>query len=1013
MANASVEIWGPTESAFDTTDAQELEREAQQLRTELADPLPENFDSDLEPTNYIENRDDNGAGGYVAVHQADDWNPIIYPSTTIRSPDSVGPPRLTTADDQQIILSAWDLDESRSNNQIDTSLPGATRTSEYELTVQSLSPTGEVTSETTRTAQPVATTTGGRVATLQGEREHYAVRTRLSPGVYRAYVGDSWESSESQSYYFTVGDPEDLAKAFERDLREQTGSLTERAQRIRDLVSQEGTIVRTTATTDANGEFTAEIDNSVVSASVTAYKAPDSQLSSIGTDPTNVSISDIRAMYELTDYNGSVVLSTTPTSATPPESNVTVETRRITAPSHTNQEVYQRLQDRLDELENETRVDEQAIIDETVTSIEEGRLQNMTDDLDGIIEGNDRLENRTDTLLDEFNTTRGNLSTLEKKALAQEQAIAELANNTDTLTSTVSGLEEGQTDTGAVDGLACDLGLESRCAEDDFTGLAEDRFETSDDWEISNVDAGPPETIHKQNDTDIQVRHEYTNIGENASNEDFEYALVKSEGRATIQEAFFAAPIDPNESQSLGVSLNTDANPINVDPGAYDFVILDADGDRIAGSTTQVEIVSETTGTEVELADDSPLGNAISGPDWDEEDLTVHVDYPGAGQNNSTVTQPLPDDEWEYDDGNVSVPSYDPQPFNLSIGGENVTVDPTNESELSFNIIGANGDEVIHEEVDVENPNFAGGPINIRSIRANTLRPGEDTVMGGEVRFSENAGYELTNITAYSPTGQTLSDARANVTGTNEFTVHPSESGTHLVELRFEDDEGNGHTESMRVHAGEDSYNLNPTLRGLPTDQTQPAALVGDGLEDGEITVEDQGSEVDVSVVVPADEHVPSEVHLRMREIVNTEDQDINIQLERETPTGTESLERRVGIVLHDTKLPSSAGLLSGGSTVYRSTGDTTEPIAAGLPGGEREDSNAGTRIRTFTGVDGSVTISQDSNAGRLERLDWWFDTNLGPSLSWVPTPFSAAGGIGGLAGLAGLVVGRRRGWFL
>ncbi|WP_276257149.1 hypothetical protein [Halomontanus rarus] len=308
VENATVLTHSITESALDENDARSLQRQAEDLRDELTNPLPESWDADYDLESHMED----ASGEYVLVHEADDWGGL---GTTWMLSSNIDSPQLQVDSDQQVVLSMWDPSDEDGwwDNQVDNSFPGSA--TDGTIVVEQWGPTGIV-DTTKHETEVIAETTGGRVT---GTNEHHGVRTDLPTGVYRAYP----EESPERGYTFIVGSESDLIRSFESDLRDEAGQLTDRAQEIRSMLDQE-TIVRKTATTNETGAFSVEVPSNAVAVDVKAMKADGTILEGVE-DP---SLENLRKA-QAGGYNGSFYLpSPEPTTVEPPAEDVDVTVYR-------------------------------------------------------------------------------------------------------------------------------------------------------------------------------------------------------------------------------------------------------------------------------------------------------------------------------------------------------------------------------------------------------------------------------------------------------------------------------------------------------------------------------------------------------------------------------------------------------------------------------------------------------------------------------------------------------------
>ncbi|NUC74955.1 PQQ-binding-like beta-propeller repeat protein [Haloterrigena sp. SYSU A558-1] len=306
--SATVTATGITEPALDPSDAKSLEEQANDLRDELTNPLPDSWD----PNYDLESHYKDANANYLLVHEAKDWG--LGTTTSVDS--NVDAPRLQLDSDQQVVLSMWDPTKNGDwiGNQVDNSFPG--KAVSGTIVIEQKGPTGETIDSMERETTTIATTTGGRIT---GENKHPGVRAHLSQGVYVAYP----EGARERGYTFVVGSPDELANSWESDLKTEAGKLTDRAKRIRSLVNS-NELVQATAKTNETGHFTLQLPSNTVSAEVNAMKVDGTTLDAIN-DP---SMQDLREAQS-GGYNGTFYLpAPTPTSTNPPTENLSVTVYR-------------------------------------------------------------------------------------------------------------------------------------------------------------------------------------------------------------------------------------------------------------------------------------------------------------------------------------------------------------------------------------------------------------------------------------------------------------------------------------------------------------------------------------------------------------------------------------------------------------------------------------------------------------------------------------------------------------
>lgn len=404
VENATVVGHGVAESALDPDAPESLEQQAEELRAELTDPTPpewDNFidenatpDGDRLDVNSFESSVD---GTYPLVHQEDDWGTGLSNAIT----DNVDTPRVTVESGETVVLSAWDPSEDGGfvdTSPVRSSHPGAP--TESTLVVEQISPTGEVTEE--RRLETTVTYTENRLG--WSDREWHAAKTSLPSGVYQVYP----EDNAAARYTFTVGEPDELWQSWEEDLRDRAGQLTDRADRIRSMVESEE-IVRVTARTDANGQFQLDVPTNAVAVDVKAMKADGETLQGVQ-DPSLENLREAQAGA----YNGSFYLpSPTPETVEPPAENVDITTYRSPEVPLGDMESYSDLLQFLEEQRlDEDLAELDSVVGERLGNLSDteldrmhGDLENLTDEIDGInaeLDGTESLEEEIEKLREEL-----------------------------------------------------------------------------------------------------------------------------------------------------------------------------------------------------------------------------------------------------------------------------------------------------------------------------------------------------------------------------------------------------------------------------------------------------------------------------------------------------------------------------------------------------------------------------------------------------------------------------------
>ncbi|WP_440767498.1 WD40 repeat domain-containing protein [Natronorubrum sp. DTA7] len=422
VSNATVLSHSITEPALDESDARSLERQAEDLRDELTDPVPdtwETFKDDFETGNGLLDVDEftSGVDGkYPMVHHDSDWN---TGRTTILSSE-IDDPRIQVDEGESLVLSVWDLEEDGGlvdTSPVRSSHPGAPV--EDTIVVEQVGPS----TESLSTSEYDTSVEFVEDRTLQSDREWHAVRTQFPVGVYRIYP----EGQSGKAITVVSGDPDQLWQSFESDLRDEADRLTDRAERIRDLLDQE-MVVRETTTTDENGSFEIDAPANAVTTDITAMKA-DGQVLEAVEDPSLQNLREAQAG----GYNGSFYLpSPEPNTVQPPAEDVEVTVYKSPEVPLGDLGSFADLMQFLDEQRLDDRVDElQSEYDQRFEEMERGSLEDIYENhrtlIETVPEAEDRYLERSEfeEVQDAENLTQDELS---EETSRMQIAAANVAN---------------------------------------------------------------------------------------------------------------------------------------------------------------------------------------------------------------------------------------------------------------------------------------------------------------------------------------------------------------------------------------------------------------------------------------------------------------------------------------------------------------------------------------------------------------------------------------------------------
>ncbi|WP_373189976.1 S8 family serine peptidase [Halolamina sp.] len=378
VSNATVEVIGVDYSQISASGAQTLEERADELIDEAQNPKPTSWDPNRALTGssgFYANTD----AEYVAVHNKADWGLAKWADEP-----QLGEPRLQVPADQEVALSVWDASGGGLvQDGVNSDLPGAV-VDDRDIVIETLAASGESIGTTT-----LSTSTTYDVSFPGGE--HDLSTTTLPAGFYRVYP----KGSPGQAIVIVAGDPTEIVSAITSDLKSEAGTLTNRAQSIRDNFDQ-GKFTSTTVTTNENGEWSASVGSNVETVAVQAYKRPPG----LSTDAANLEIADIRTYYETTQYEGSYILPSSPTRADVPNSGVTVRVREFAAPQYGDLGRYQNLAAALDDLLANTNLDETvAALQQRLDSETTTRLRETYRSIRTLAENNEKVRDRASDYL--------------------------------------------------------------------------------------------------------------------------------------------------------------------------------------------------------------------------------------------------------------------------------------------------------------------------------------------------------------------------------------------------------------------------------------------------------------------------------------------------------------------------------------------------------------------------------------------------------------------------------------
>ena len=440
VPNATVRIMGVDKTQL-SVDPSQYDQKADELLAEAENVTPPEWERDPDLESQFK---ENESVEYVAVDTKAEWSlrgRDVEDTTVGLNDDLVELGDYNTVVDpgDTIVLSVWKPSkEAIAEDGVDSDHLGRTVPEERTIVIEQIGPGGDVIDTTTRNTTPTVEIT---TAANLGTKTHHTVDLDVSTGFYRVYV----QNKSEQSTMIAVGDPEQMLKTWETDLKDKANASAAKADRLEELIQEDKKLKNWTVQTDENGSWSKDIPADYITVAVTAYKGPYDKMTK---GPDNATVQDIRAYYETTDYNGSVAVAPAPTKVSPPESGVTITVAEQTAPPRTDTNVTANLQDLLEEyLQNRSLTDVSGAVQQALEDYDRAELEDDYERYRAIIEGNDALRERYNELLDEqdLEPTDADPSTiprseLETRVQMQEQTWYE--------TSSTMGVEETSTDVG-------------------------------------------------------------------------------------------------------------------------------------------------------------------------------------------------------------------------------------------------------------------------------------------------------------------------------------------------------------------------------------------------------------------------------------------------------------------------------------------------------------------------------------------------------------------------------------
>lgn len=434
VANATVEVWAVNDS-INKDPGQTLEEAQRELLGNMSNPLPDSYvEQDLQEA---------GSGvdsEQVLIHSKSAWlkdAEFMGVNTGFRGVGDISSPLIRLEPSQEYEFSIWDLSRGSSGwgetlNEDAVNRQWRGKTTGGEISIERIGPTGEVTSSATRETEEKYTTAWG--VGLGTRNTHETVTVSLhEPGVYRA------KTDTGLTTWFIVGSKTSLIQSYEQDLRDKAGNPTERANDIATKVQQDTVkVVRTT--TDANGNFNADVPTGYSTVSVTAYKA-GGLLEPVAVE--NRSLQEVRERIATEDYNGSVYLATKPQITDSPSSGNVVRVTEISRPTFMDISDQFAFSDWLEELaRTESYGEIQTEFESRLSELTDSEAEGLANELSNVTHSNKELRDRTNELIRENENLQGDLRTLRQELRSGELTRGEMLGLIRTQNRAIAELKE-------------------------------------------------------------------------------------------------------------------------------------------------------------------------------------------------------------------------------------------------------------------------------------------------------------------------------------------------------------------------------------------------------------------------------------------------------------------------------------------------------------------------------------------------------------------------------------------
>lgn len=343
----------------------------------------------------------------------------------------------------------------------------------------------------------------------------------------------------------------------------------------------------------------------------------------------------------------------------------------------------------------------------------------------------------------------------------------------------------------------------------------------------------------------------------------------------------------------------------------------------------------------------------------EEEDVLVLVHYTNATTDTLTTDSEYVSVDSQLGQGDAVVVE------NLPLGDA---------AGAALEVVVANEDGTGSATRQVQNPAFDGEVPGLSSVSFSSLNPGASETV--TVQLNPDDDSTIANVsesTVYGPDGSTINPA---IDGT-KATFETSGAGIYDVRFTFADQEGNEYKLGQKVKAGETDLKLPPGIRAEET-PFGTVAIVGDGLEDGNVEVRDGGSEVRLVAQIAKNADAPQRVDANTETLSLLDNHKTSVSIVR--GEDEESVDKNVRVVLKEPALDTdSQGITNFPPQVYRNG----EPFPEGESSDGIVDLNESTaRIETYTDTTGTVEIRTIENPSVTQWVRYQVDTVDVPSMA-------------------------------